>query len=144
MVPRGRVAELADTSAWFASRRSPDVRRSFDELVRGGEIATCDAATFELLFTARNGPELSARRTELDLLPQCPIGPREWRRALDVYETLAHQGGVHHRRVKHPDLLIAAAAESAGMILLHYDADFDAIAAMTGQATRWIAPRGSL
>jgi hypothetical protein len=138
------VAELADTSAWFASRRGAEVRRAFDELVSRGEIATCDAEKLELLYTARNGPELSARRTELDLLPQCPIGPREWRRALDVYETLAHQGGMHHRRVKHVDLLIAAAAESAGMALLHYDADFETIAAITGQPTRWIAPRGSL
>jgi len=138
------VAELADTSAWFASRRSAEVRRAFDELVSRGEIATCDAAKLELVHTARNGPELSARRTELDLLPQCPIGPREWRRALDVYETLAHQGGMHHRRVKHVDLLIAAAAESGGMALLHYDADFETIAAITGQPTRWIAPRGSL
>jgi predicted nucleic acid-binding protein len=51
---------------------------------------------------------------------------------------------MHHRRVKHVDLLIAAAAESAGMALLHYDADFETIAAITGQPTRWIAPRGSL
>jgi len=138
------VAELADTSAWFASRRSADVRQIFDEELRRNAIATCDAAKLELLYTARNGPELSARRTELEVLPQCLIGPREWRRALDVYETLAHRGGAHHRRVTHPDLLIAAAAESADVTLLHYDADFDVIAAITGQPTRWIAPRGSL
>lgn len=138
------MAELADTSAWFASRRGAAARHAFDELVSRGEIATCDAVKLELLHTARNGPELSARRTELDLLPQCPIGPREWRRALAVYETLAHQGGMHHRGVRHLDLLIAAAAESAGMRVLHYDADFDAIAAVTGQPTDWIAPRGSL
>ena len=138
------MPELADTSAWFASRRGAGVRRAFDELVSKGEIATCDAVTLELIHTARNGPELSARRTELGLLPQCPIGPREWRRALAVYETLAHQGGMHHRRVKHLDLLIAAAAESARLTLVHYDGDFDAIAAVTGQPTRWITPRGSL
>jgi len=51
---------------------------------------------------------------------------------------------MHHRRVKHFDLLIAAAAESARLTLLHYDADFDTIAAVTGQPIRWIAPRGSL
>lgn len=138
------MIELADTSAWFASRRSSEVREAFDVQVRRGEIATCDAAKLELLYTARNGPELSVRRTQLELLPQCPIGPREWRRALDVYEGLAHQGGAHHRQVKHIDLLVAAAAESAGLSVLHYDADFDAIAAVTGQPTRWIAPRGSL
>ena len=138
------MIELADSSAWFASRRSAEVRVDFDERVLRREIATCDAAKLELLFTARNGAELSARRIQLDLLPNCPIGPQEWLRALDVYEVLAHQGGLHHRQVRHPDLLIAAAAESAGLPALHYDADFDAIAAITGQPTRWIAPRGSL
>ena len=51
---------------------------------------------------------------------------------------------MHHRRVKRADLLIAAAAESAGVPVLHYDADFEVIAEITGQPTRWIAPRGSL
>ncbi|MBA2741975.1 MAG: PIN domain-containing protein, partial [Actinobacteria bacterium] len=101
----------------------PEVRSTFDGLVATRQIATCDAVKLELLHTARNGPELSARRLELDHLPQCPIGPVEFRRALDVHERLAHHGGLHHRRVKHPDLLIAAAAESAGVALLHYDAD---------------------
>jgi len=144
MVSHGGVAELADTSAWTASARDPELRRGFDDAIANGEIATCGAVALELLYGTRNATEFSSTRTGLDRLPQCPIGPREWRRALDVYETLAHQGGIHHRRVKHPDLLIAAAAESAGITLLHYDADFDAIAAITGQPTRWIAPRGSL
>jgi predicted nucleic acid-binding protein len=138
------MVELADTSAWFVSRRSEEVRRNFDRSTHSGEVGTCDAVKLELLFTARNGDELSARRVELDVLPQFPIGPAEFRRALDVYEELAHQGGLHHRRVPHSDLLIAAAAESAGVTLLHYDTDFDEIAAITGQPTRWIAPRGSI
>lgn len=135
---------LADTSAWTVSARDPDVRRQFDEAVFEGRVRTCDAVKLELLYETRNGTEFSLKRTALDLLPQCAIGRREWRRALDVYETLAHQGGFHHRRVKRPDLLIAAAAESAGVPVLHYDADFEAIAEITRQPTRWIAPRGSL
>ena len=35
-------------------------------------------------------------------------------------------------------------AEAAGVTVLHYDADFDAIAAVTHQETEWVAPRGSL
>ena len=138
------MAELADTSAWTASVRDPKLRRAFDGAVDRREVATCGAVAFELLHGARNAAEFTEMRTGLDRLPQCPIGPREWRRALSVLEILAHQGGMHHRRVKHPDLLIAAAAESADIPLLHYDADFDVIAAVTGQPTRWIAPRGSL
>jgi predicted nucleic acid-binding protein len=43
-----------------------------------------------------------------------------------------------------PDLLLAAVAERRGVTLLHYDADFDLVAEITGQAARWIVPRGSL
>jgi predicted nucleic acid-binding protein len=138
------VAELADTSAWVWSDRNPLLRKRFDDAVAAGDVAICDPVKLELLHGARNAPEFSAVRTQLDLLRQCPVGPREWRRTLDVYEVLAHQGGLHHRRVKHFDLLIAAAAESAGLELLHYDADFEAIAAVTQQPMRWLAPRGSL
>jgi hypothetical protein len=37
-----------------------------------------------------------------------------------------------------------AAAESAGLIVLHYDADYDRIAAVTGQPVEWVVPRGSV
>ncbi len=60
-----------------------------------------------------------------------------------MYEGLAKQGGMHHRRGTHPDLLIAAAAEAAGVTLLPYDSDYEAIAAVTGGLRRWIAPKGS-
>jgi predicted nucleic acid-binding protein len=46
--------------------------------------------------------------------------------------------------VRHPDLLIAAAAEAAGIAVLHYDDDYDRIAAITGQQARWLASSGSL
>ncbi len=43
-----------------------------------------------------------------------------------------------------PGLVIAAVAEQAGAVLLHYDADFDRIAAVTGQEMEWVAPKGSV
>jgi len=42
------------------------------------------------------------------------------------------------------NLLIAAAAEAAGLPILHYDHDYDLIAAVTTQALPWLADRGSL
>ena len=42
------------------------------------------------------------------------------------------------------DLLTAAVAEHFGAVLLHYDADFEHVAATTGQPHKWIAPRGAL
>lgn len=138
------MRQLADTTAWHLSRRVPELRGPFDQKTVSGEIGTCPIVTLELLQSARNGREFDERRLEMGELPQFPIVEREWARAIYVYGKLAHQGGAHQRSVGHADLLIAAAAESAGAELLHYDEDFERIAAITGQPTRWIVPRGSL
>lgn len=138
--------ELADTSAWAWSRKAgaESVRSAFDEALIGGEVATCDMVRLELLHSTRNPEEFRARREELAVLEDCPIGKPEWRRALWVYERLASQGGAHQRAVKHADLLVAAAAEAAGLPVVHYDEDFDRIAAVTEQPVRWLAERGTL
>jgi predicted nucleic acid-binding protein len=47
-------------------------------------------------------------------------------------------------RVPIPDLIIAAAAEAAGLTLLHYDHDFDRIADVTQQPAEWVVQRGSV
>jgi hypothetical protein len=39
---------------------------------------------------------------------------------------------------------VSACAERAGPVLLHYDADFDAICTVTGQPGTWVVPRGSV
>lgn len=136
---------LADTSAWVWTRAvGGELRAEFDEAVMVGEIATCAIVKLELLYSARNPAEFSTLRDDLDELPDCPIGTEQLQRALDVYGQLANQGALHQRSVRHPDLLIATAAEAAGVAVLHYDEDYDRITAITCQATDWLAPRGSL
>jgi predicted nucleic acid-binding protein len=138
--------ELADTSAWAWSRRSahPELRPDFDARLEEGELAICDMVRLELLYSARGPREFAELAVELDALPDCPIGEAQWKRALWVYGELARRGGAHQRSVKHPDLLVAAAAEAASVPVLHYGADFDRIARITGQEHRWLARRGSL
>jgi hypothetical protein len=140
------LTELADTSAWVWSRRRahPELRHAFDAALVDGDVATCDMVLLELLHSARNQDEFAEIRDELAALPNCPIGENQWQRALWVYEQLSARGGAHQRSVKHPDLLIAAAAEAADIAVLHYDEDYDRIAEITGQPTRWLAPSGSL
>jgi predicted nucleic acid-binding protein len=140
------LTELADTSAWVWSRKAalPDLRHEFDTALVNGQLATCDMVRLELLYSARKADEFAEIRDELAAVPDCPIGKAQWERALCVYEQLSAQGGAHHRSVKHADLLIAAAAEAAGVGVLHYDEDYDRIAGVTGQATRWLAAKGSL
>jgi hypothetical protein len=136
--------ELADSSAWQKRHLSPDVDADFVALVEGDQIATCDMVRLELLLSARDEREFASRRSDLANLPDCPIAKRQWLRALDVFEELSRRGPLHHRQVKIPDLLIAAAAESAGVPVLHYDRDFELIGEITGQPMRAIAPLGSL
>jgi predicted nucleic acid-binding protein len=137
--------KLADTSVWVWTRTiGGQLRSDFDEDLIEGQVATCDMVRLELLYSTRNATEFAALRSELDALPNCPIGIEQWQRALEVYQQLARQGGLHHRAVRHPDLLIAAAAEAAGIPVLHYDEDYDRIAAITGQEVHWLAPRGTL
>ncbi|MGH3040515.1 MAG: PIN domain-containing protein [Gaiellaceae bacterium] len=136
--------ELADTSAWTNRHRSAVTAADFQARLEGGLIATCEMVELELLSTARDHPDFLALREDLDALERTSITPMVWTRATDVFEALAAAGPLHHRRVKLPDLLIAAAAETAGLPVCHYDADFDLIADVTGQPVRAIAPLGSL
>ena len=63
-------------------------------------------------------------------------------RATDVHRLLAASS--QHRHFRLPDLIIAATAERYGATVLHYDADYDRIAAVTGQPVEWVAEQGSL
>ncbi len=137
------MIELADSSAW-GKRHALDVREreAFANALRTAQIATCDHVVGELLFSARGHADLVATRRDLTALPYCPIGPVQYQRAFEVMAALAKVG--RHRQANFNDCLIAAAAEIAGVGLLHYDADYEAIASVTGQPTRAIAPIGSL
>lgn len=134
--------ELADTSAWTNRHKDPGVEADFDARILAGEIATCPQVTVELLWTAQTQREFKELREDLGALPQVPVEGATWKRAIEVWQELVEGG--RHRQAKPADLLVAAAAEIAGVGVCHYDADFEAIASVTGQQVRAIAPLGSL
>ena len=138
------MTELADTSAWTNRHKRLAALTAFNEALIGRGIATCGMVKLELLWASRDHADLVATREELDALDELPIGPPVWRRAVEVLEAFAARGPLHHRQVKLPALLIAGAAELAGIPVCHYDRDFERIAEVTGQRVRAIAPLGSL
>ena len=75
-------------------------------------------------------------------MPRAPLTDASFARALQVQGLLAVRAV--HRGVSIPDLLVAAAAEAAGLVVLHYDADYELIASVTGQTVEWVVPRGSV
>jgi len=135
--------ELADTSVW-ARKSHPSIRPWFEAAIGAGEIAICDMVALELLHSASTHPVYEQLEDSLEAMPWLRMAQAEWARAREVYGELSKQGHAAHRAVKHADLLIAAAAELAGVGLVHYDNDYDVISSVTGQPVRWVGPRGSI
>jgi predicted nucleic acid-binding protein len=133
---------LADTSALVRLRLRP-VAEFLEPLIEQGLIAHCGPVDTEMLRTARNAKEIDDMRHWLAVaLPLVPVTQSHFDRAMEVIQLLAAAN--LHRAAKTPDLVIAAIGEASGLTVVHYDADFDLIASVTGQETRWVAPRGSL
>lgn len=128
-----------DTSVLILRERDPEVGDWFRQRLLADELAICDLVRLEYLFGARNAAHYDDLRDALGALHAIPIEPPDWTRALDVQRSLAGQTGGGQRAVKIPDLVIAASAERAGLELVHYDADYDRIASITGQPARWVA-----
>lgn len=113
-----------------------------DPLLLEGEIATCGIIDLEMLYSASSRKHYRAAAEALRGMPRVPVDEPCVGRALEVQSMLAERS--QHRAVPLPDLLVAACAERAGLTVIHYDADFDRIAKLTGQAVRWVLPRGSV
>jgi len=137
------MLRCVDTSAWHHSAHDA-VMEGWAHALEADEIAICDQVRLEILYSARSAEDYDAISANLAGLHPIACTAAGFQRAFEVQRQLAHTGGLHHRSVKIADLVIAAAAEEAAATMWHYDADYDRIAAVTGQPTEWIAPRGSL
>jgi predicted nucleic acid-binding protein len=137
------VAEfLADKSAVTRSETRPEIRAILEPLLLAGRVATCSIVDLELLYSARSPAGYLALAAALRGMPRVPIDESIMERALEVQAQLAI--GSQHRSVSLPDLMVAACAEHHHLTVLHYDSDFDRIASITNQPTRWIVPRGTV
>ena len=117
------------------------VRQAIEQRTARGELARAGISDLEIGFSARNAAEWDQLTQALQVLDLVETTAEHLRRARQVQRLLATK---HQRGRKVPDLLIAAAAEAGGLAVLHYDADFDRIAAVTGQPCEWVVPPGSI
>jgi predicted nucleic acid-binding protein len=140
--PYGGKVLIADTSAWVRASH-PLVRDSWAAALRGRQIATCSIVMLELLYAARNAREFAVIETEQALLREVPVTASAQRAAIGALRDLASDGpGLH--RVCLADTLIAAAAQDAGVDVLHYDHHYDRLAQALHFTSVWIAPPGGL
>ncbi len=109
-----------------------------------GLVRISTVTRLEIGFSARTGNELrtSSGRPPLSSMPVEYLTPSIEDRAVAVQAALADRG--QHRAASIPDLLLAATAELAQLIVLHVDRDFELIAELTGQPVERLSlPVGS-
>jgi predicted nucleic acid-binding protein len=132
---------LGDTSA-LARTAQREIATRLEPLLEAGLVARCTPTDLEAGFSSTSPARHRAMRQTRSGWPMVSMDQRVLDRAVAVQDVLA--GWSQQRGAKIADLLIAAAAESAGLVVLHYDHDFDLIARVTGQPTEWILPAGSV
>jgi predicted nucleic acid-binding protein len=95
----------------------------------------------EVLFSARTFGDYEGLLEERRSLSSAPITPQVMAAAIELQRALAQRG---QHRLPIPDLIISAAAEMSGLTVMHYDADFELIAAVGGAPQEWVVRRGSI
>jgi len=134
---------LVDKSALARVARQPAVQAALERLDDEGALATSPVIDLEIGYSARNLAEFdSVDADRRALFQELPLTRGVTDRARQVQRELVRNG--QHRGPGVSDLLIAATAEAYGAVVVHYDHDFDVIAAVTGQPTAWIVPAGSV
>jgi len=131
---------LVDTSVLTRLPNS-EVRTAVSPLVEQGRVGRCTMSDLETGFSARNANEWDALQRALSAFPVVDVVSSDFDQAKETQRALAALG-LKGRKV--PDLIIAAVALRMELTVLHYDRDFELIAQVTGQPTRWVTERGTV
>jgi predicted nucleic acid-binding protein len=134
------LTHLLDTSV-LTRLRQPAIRAALEGKAEWGQLARAGISDLEIGYSARNDAEWDRLAEALGVFELIETRAEHVVRARQVQRLLASK---HQRGRKVPDLLIAAAAEARGLTVMHYDSDFDQIAAVTGQPCEWVVPAGSV
>jgi predicted nucleic acid-binding protein len=135
---------LFDTGVWTwaRDRRFPQLSTWFNGEAAAGRVLVCDLVVLELTRLAPNKGRARDVAERLQSFEFVPMPSELWSRAREIQLLLSGEG--YHRRVPPADLLLAAAAETAGVPLVHYDRDYERIAGVTDLRHEWFVEDGSL
>lgn len=146
MGTRVSVELLLDNSAFvrLASAALEELRsQEIADALEQRLVGVCLPFLLEAGYSARSAKDHDELLRELMALPMLHIDTKVERRAIDAQRQLARAG---HHRLPPVDLIISALADRHGVGVLHYDHDYDTLAARTDLrfASVWLARRGSL
>ncbi len=134
------LTHLVDTSV-LKRLGDPTVRAIVEPLAQAGRVARPAICDLEIGYSARNAQEWDRLMAALGSFDLVDTTTQHVTRSLQVQRLLASRS---QRGRKIPDLLVAAAAEALNLVVLHYDADFDLISAVTEQQCQWVVAAGSI
>lgn len=121
LIDKSALVRLASASDEWLSR------------MQRGLVKISTVTLLEIGFSTRNGTDHRATLGEppVSSMPVEHVTPAIEARAVELQMLLADRG--QHRAPSIRDLLIAATAEAARLVVLHVDRDFELIAAITNQ-----------
>ncbi len=130
---------LIDKSALVRLGSSPDINDWADRIQRG-RVRIGSVTRLEVGYSGRSAEELreATQRAPLVSMPIEYQTPAIEDRAVAVQLLLADRG--QHRAPSVADLIVAAIAEMHGLVVLHFDKDFELIAQVTGQPVERLVP----
>lgn len=126
---------LIDKSALVRLGASAEAE-AWAQRIERGLVRIATVTLLEVGYSARNAAEVRAGLDEppIAAMPVEYATPAAEDRAVEVLALLADRG--HHRAPSVPDLLIAALAETTGLVVLHDDRHFELIAEITRQSVQ--------
>ncbi|MGH2862328.1 MAG: PIN domain-containing protein [Solirubrobacteraceae bacterium] len=134
----GQSLVLGDTSAWIVARRIPEVRARFLAAIERGDVAWCWPVRYELMIDARDSEAIASVDRTLEGLRQLATDAAVQRGVLSAMRELASTGSHGSHRLPLTDLVVAVAAQKAGIDILHHDRHFERLGELLGVRTLWI------
>lgn len=130
---------LVDKSV-LARRHKPVVSAALMPYL--GQLATCSTVELEIGWSATSREHYALIMDDLSWCHHLDVDQRVLDLASVLQRSLVDRG--HHRGPGVPDLGLAATAITHSALVLHYDRDFDLIAAVDERLQhRWIVARGT-
>jgi predicted nucleic acid-binding protein len=142
MSPRlwdGTGPVLADTSAWMQARRDSGARDLILRAIERGDVRWCWPVRYELMVDARGADGIAAIEQTLESLREIPVDRSVQRAVLATMRELAAAGSHGAHRFPLTDLAVAAAAQDAGIDILHFDQHLEHLGDHLGIGSHWIS-----
>jgi predicted nucleic acid-binding protein len=130
---------LADTSAWVQARRDSGARDLLLDAAERGDVCWCWPVRYELMVDARGSEGIAAAERTLESLREVPVDRSVQRAVLATMRELAAAGSHGAHRFPLADLAVAAAAQDAGIDILHFDQHLERLGDHLGVGSYWIS-----